>query len=157
MIQPDRIELKKDGAHYFLDRLEVTEEVYRDRYPLPKGGGVFMTASKKGWPYASTSVGCHPRDRKKFMEHARSIGVPTTFNSQGQAVFLSSDHQRRYCQATGRVNFDANWSGKGPVAPSPGPKKRIKLPIRDRSKNGFTQAELAEAAVELKKAKSKSR
>lgn len=126
MKQPDRIEMKKDGNHYFLEAKEVTEVVYRKRHPVPKGSGIFGTSSTKGWPYTSTSQGCHPKDRKKYMADMAKLGVPTAVDHQGRVIFTSRDHQRRFCQANGLVNFDDNWSGKGPVKPPP-PKKRPKM------------------------------
>lgn len=155
MKAPDRIELLNTGTMYYLGNELVTEEEYRERYPVPKGKGVFMTSSKTGWPYTSTSVGCHPRQRKKFMNRMRELGVPTEFNHEGRAVFTSREHQRKYCQATGNVNFDENWSGRGPVTPPPEKKIRPKMQIRDRLSNGFTKQELAEAAKEIKKPKRK--
>jgi len=76
MKQPDRIEINKTGKHYFLQHKEVTRKEYEAVHPElnPSGRvGMFATASKKGWPYTSTSQGCHPKDRKKFMEHFRKI------------------------------------------------------------------------------------
>ena len=127
MKEPDRIEIKKDGTHYFLDAKEVSEKQYRARHPLPQGEGVFMTSSKSGWPYVSNSEGCHPVDRQAFMDAAAKAGVPTVFNEQGKAVFTSREHQKRYCKAFGKANFDENWSGGGDKRPPKPPKKRPKM------------------------------
>lgn len=130
MKSPDRITIDKTGKHYFIQHKEVTREEYEAVHPSlnPKGLiGMFATASKKAWPYTSTSVGCHPSDRKKFMEQMAKLGVPTLFDREGRAVFTSREHQRRFCQATGRVNYDETWSDKGPVEPPPPPKKRPKM------------------------------
>jgi hypothetical protein len=130
MAVPDRITISKGVAHYFIQHKEVTEEEYRAIYPdlNPTGKiGMFATASSKAWPYTSTSIGCHPSDRKKFMKAMAAKGVPTEFNHEGRAIFTSRDHQRRYCQANGLVNYDETWSGKGPVDPPPPPKKRPKM------------------------------
>lgn len=127
MKQADRIEIKTDGTHYFLDGKEVGKKAYRQRHPVPKGNGIFATSSTKGWPYTSTSIGCHPADRKKHMRQMAKLGVPTEYDKEGRAIFISRDHQRRFCQATGRVNYDDSWSSKGPVEPPPPPKKRPRM------------------------------
>lgn len=127
MKEPDRIEIKKDGTHYFLDAQEVSEKKYRARHPLPKGDGVFMTASSRAWPYTSRSVGCHPIDREKFIAAAQAAGVPTEYTHDGHAVFTSREHQKRFAKAFGLRNADENWSGGGDKRPPKQPKKRPKM------------------------------
>lgn len=156
MREPDRIEIKNDGTHYFLDRKEVSEKRYRKRHPLPKGEGVFMTASAKAWPRWSDSVGCHPADAQAFMDNAARLGVPTVFSKKdGRVQFTSRDHQRRYCQAIGKVNFDDNWSGKGPVEPPPPPKKRPKF--GKLNQHVSREPPTLEAAVNRMKKRSRSK
>ena len=157
MKTPDRIEIKKDGAHYFLDMAEVSEKEYRQRHPVLSGSGIFATASPKGWPYTSTSQGCHPKDRKKFMEHFAKMGVPTEFDKDGRAIFTSRQHQRQYCEVTGRVNYDENWSGKGPVEPPLPPKKRPKMGKANQVQSQDPPKMRTETAEGIPKRRRKSR
>lgn len=145
MKEPDRIEILKDGIHYYLDAKEVTEKAYRKRHPVPDGGGIFMTSSSKAWPMWSDAAGCHPKDAQKFMENARNLGVPTVFSKKdGRCQFESRDHQRRYLQAIGWHNNDDNWSGKGSREPPPPPKKRPKI--------GRVKLEMSDAEPEMRTA-----
>ena len=87
MKAPDRITVDKTGKHFFIQHQEVTREQYESVHPElnPSGRiGMFATASKKAWPYTSTSQGCHPSERKKFMEHFAKLGVPTEFDKEGR-------------------------------------------------------------------------
>lgn len=124
----DRIVLKKDGAHYFLQGAEVDEQAYRSVYPLPpsRRGGP-MGASSSAYPYAADSLGVHPSQVEEARAAAEAIGVPTDFTPDGSIVWKSRDHQRRYCQATGYVNRDESWSGRGSVLPPEAPKIRPRM------------------------------
>lgn len=62
-----------------------------------------------GWPIKSVACGCHPDDRKEFMEDASSKGVPTVFDEQGNAVFRNPSHQRKYLKAYGMHNKDSYY------------------------------------------------
>jgi hypothetical protein len=106
----------------------VDETAYRERHPVPEGGGIFMTASAKAWPMWSDAAGCHPDDAAKFSAGAAALGVPTEFSAvDGRAKFTSREHQKKYCQAVGLINRDENWSGRGSKVPPPPPKKRPKI------------------------------
>lgn len=158
MKEPDRIEILKDGIHYFLDSKEVKEKAYRKRHPVPEGGGVFMTASSKAWPKWCDSVGCHPKDAEKFMENARKHGVPTLFSKKdGRILWESRAHQRRYCEEFGYVNWDENWSGKGPKKPPEPPKKRPKIgKVKLETSDGPPEMR-TETGVGVRKRRRKSR
>lgn len=123
---PDRIELGKD-AHYFLDGLEVTEASYRERHPLPQGKGPPMGAKASSYPYAADSLGVHPSQVAEARAAAEAVGVPTDFTPDGSIIWKSRDHQRRYCQATGYVNRDESWSGRGQTLPPEAPKRRPRM------------------------------
>lgn len=127
MKTPDRIELGKE-AHYFLDNLEVDEVTYRERHPLPvAGSGPPMGAKASSYPYAADSLGVHPSQVEEARAAATAIGVPTDFAPDGSIIWKSREHQRQYCQATGYVNRDENWSGRGAALPPEPPKKRPRI------------------------------
>ena len=62
------------------------------------------------WPMESDAAGVSPRQRKEAMEHAASIGIPTEFNQDGQAVFTSARHRKRYCEAIGLYDRNGGYS-----------------------------------------------
>lgn len=126
MKTPDRIELGKE-AHYFIDNLEVDEPTYRERHPLPKGGGIVNAPASGAYPYAADSLAVHSSQVEEARAASVAIGVPTNFTPDGKIIWESRDHQRRYCQATGYVNRDENWSGRGSQIPPEPPKKRPRI------------------------------
>jgi hypothetical protein len=64
------------------------------------------------WPMKSDAAGVHPDQAAEAEAHSRELGVPTEFNSEGQAVFTSARHRKRYCEAVGL--YDRNG---GPTDP----------------------------------------
>lgn len=62
------------------------------------------------WPMVSDAVGVNPDQSAAASEHARSIGIPTEFNSQGQAVFTSARHRKKYCEAIGFYDRNGGYS-----------------------------------------------
>lgn len=62
------------------------------------------------WPMCSDAVGVSPDQSSEAMEHAASIGVPTEFNSEGQAVFTSRKHRKKYCEAIGFYDRNGGYS-----------------------------------------------
>lgn len=74
-----------------------------------QGMEMHVEACRLNKPKASTSVGCHPRRRQEFEAHSRRNGVPTEFNSEGQAIFRSRAHQKEYLKVRGLVNHDGGY------------------------------------------------
>ncbi|MBJ83283.1 MAG: hypothetical protein CL462_10300 [Acidimicrobiaceae bacterium] len=56
-------------------------------------------AERPKWPLCSDGAGVHPDQRFEAMDHSREAGVPTEFNNDGQAVFTSHAHRRKYLKA----------------------------------------------------------
>ncbi|MFA7279122.1 MAG: hypothetical protein WC100_03410 [Sterolibacterium sp.] len=50
------------------------------------------------WPMCSDAAGVHPKQINEASAHAERIGIPTQFNSLGQAVFNSPQHRKKYCE-----------------------------------------------------------
>jgi len=69
-----------------------------------------VVSTPGNWPLLSDAVGVNPDQRTEAMKHASSIGVPTEFNSKGQAVFTSAGHRKRYCEAIGFIDRNAGYS-----------------------------------------------
>jgi len=66
-------------------------------------------ASAANWPLCSDAVGVHPSQRREAYEDSIKRGVPTEFNEQGQAVFTSRQHRKRYCRAIGYHDLDGGY------------------------------------------------
>jgi hypothetical protein len=64
------------------------------------------------WPLLSDAAGCHPKQRVHMMREAKRMGVPTDFTRDGQAVFTSARHRKRYCEKIGL--FDRNGGHSDP-------------------------------------------
>jgi len=58
----------------------------------------------------SDAVGVNPTQRIEAMAHAKKIGVPTEFNNEGQAVFTSRMHRKKYCEAIGYFDRNGGYS-----------------------------------------------
>ena len=98
----DRIVLAKDGTHYFLAGREVTEEVYREVYPLPpEGSGIPGGTPCSGWPMLSEAAAVHPEQVEEAIQSARAKGIPTEFIPDGRVIFRDRAHRRAYLKAYG--------------------------------------------------------
>lgn len=76
-----------------------------------------MTAERKGgtkvsanWPMASDAAGVNPDQRQEAYDESVRLGVPTEFNSEGQAVFTSAAHRKEYCEKNGLFDRNAGYS-----------------------------------------------
>jgi hypothetical protein len=58
----------------------------------------------------SDAAGVSPEQSVDAMRHSQEIGIPTEFNSQGQAVFTSASHRKRYCEAIGLYDRNGGFS-----------------------------------------------
>ena len=67
--------------------------------------GVYHNAGN--WPMLSEGAGVHPTQQIEAMQHSDKIGVPTEFTADGQAVFRSAAHRKRYCEAVGLYDRNA--------------------------------------------------
>jgi hypothetical protein len=62
---------------------------------------------QKGGVYQiSDAAGVAPSQVKEATDHSRKIGIPTEFTPDGQAIFTSRSHRKRYLEAVGL--FDRN-------------------------------------------------
>ena len=66
------------------------------------------------WPMVSDAAGVHPDQAKELAEHVARRGVPTEINADGNPVFTSREHRKKFCQATGI--YDRN-AGIGDATP----------------------------------------
>jgi len=72
--------------------------------PLP------VSVKSKGWPIKSSAVGCNPNQVDGFYQRSVDRGVPTEFDRRdGDAVFTSPSHQRKYLKSIGFRNLDSYY------------------------------------------------
>ncbi|OHB56127.1 MAG: hypothetical protein A2Y07_01250 [Planctomycetes bacterium GWF2_50_10] len=62
------------------------------------------------WPMYSDAAGVGEHQIPEAVEHARAIGIPTDFTSDGQAIFTSRAHRKRYCEAIGLFDRSGGYS-----------------------------------------------
>lgn len=89
---------------YFLDGKEVTKKVFNREMDKarPKVKGRFINKRlKRGYPYESMAIACHPDDVKKAEAFAVKLGVPTEYKSNGSAVVRDAGHRRKLLKAMG--------------------------------------------------------
>lgn len=90
--------------------LPVGLTAYRDVAAEHRKGGGEDGRAVNPYPLKSTAVGVQPKQRFKAMKHAAEIGVPTTFDKRGDAVFESRGHRKRYCEAIGSYDLNGGYS-----------------------------------------------
>ncbi len=76
-----------------------------------EGPGGFQPGN---WPMASDAAGVGESQVQEAMRHSEQIGVFTEFNAQGQAVFRSPAHRKRYCEAVGLYDRNAGYNDPQP-------------------------------------------
>jgi len=84
--------------------------------------GVMHTAST-GWPMHSDALGVNPSQVKEAYEESVRMGVPTQFNSKGQAILESRGHRKAYAEANGMYDRDG---GCGDPQPKNVTSKKVK-------------------------------
>ena len=92
-----RVEIIKTMAE--VDRVELCPEdgfVLKRDYVAEHPSGFRRPGN---WPMVSTAAGVGASQRIEAMEHAKSIGIPTEFNEEGDAIFTSPSHRKKYCRA----------------------------------------------------------
>jgi hypothetical protein len=62
------------------------------------------------WPQVSDAMGVSHTQVKEAMADAAAMGVPTDFNSEGQAIFTSARHRKAYCEAYGYYDRNGGYS-----------------------------------------------
>lgn len=56
------------------------------------------------WPMQSLAAGVHPNQVREASEEAARRGVPTDFARNGDAIFRSADHRRKFLRAHGMID-----------------------------------------------------
>ena len=64
----------------------------------------------KNWPMYSDAAGVNPEQIPEATRHARNVGVPTDFTSDGRAIFTSPHHRKRYCEAHGLYDRNGGFN-----------------------------------------------
>ena len=62
------------------------------------------------WPMYSDNLGVNPDQIPEVEAHSVAIGIPTHFNSEGQAILTSPGHRKRYAEALGFFDRNGGYS-----------------------------------------------
>jgi hypothetical protein len=65
------------------------------------------------WPMTSYAAGVHPKQIKEMQKFDAEHGVPTHYSDDGDPIFTSPRHRRKYCEA--HSMFDRNAGLSDPV------------------------------------------
>ena len=80
----------------------VHENVMMKRVYLP-----FSSHATSIWPKKSIAAGVGIDQIGEATAHDRKHGVPTDYNSDGDAIYTSLAHQRKHCKLHGLVDRDS--------------------------------------------------
>ncbi len=105
----DRVELKKDGCHYFLGHREVTREEYEAVYPLPLDGGLMPGKAVTTWrkPVKSIAMMVHPDQIEEAKAEDQKRGVSVEYTPQGEPVYRERSTRKAHMRAYGRIDRDS--------------------------------------------------
>lgn len=65
------------------------------------------------WPMTSYAAGVHPKQIKEMEAIDKKYGVPTHYTEDGDPIFTSPKHRRKYCEV--HRMFDRNAGLSDPV------------------------------------------
>ncbi|MEW6439250.1 MAG: hypothetical protein AB1508_19030 [Pseudomonadota bacterium] len=66
-------------------------------------------ATPGNWPMVSAFAGIHPDQIEQFREFDRRHGVPTDYTPDGDVVFESRSHRKRYCELHGLYDRNGGY------------------------------------------------
>lgn len=67
-----------------------------------------------GWPMVSTAAGINPDEVEEFKKIDARHGVPTQYTPDGDPIFTSRSHRKRYLQLHNLFDRDAGYSDAAP-------------------------------------------
>jgi len=67
------------------------------------------------WPMASYAAGIAPEEIPESRKFDREHNVPTDYTPDGDPVFTSAKHRRKYCEAHGLYDRSAGYSDPVPA------------------------------------------
>jgi len=67
------------------------------------------------WPFASYAAGVSPSEVPMMQKIDRENGVPTEYSSDGDPVFTSPAHRKKYCRAHGLYDRNAGYRDAEPI------------------------------------------
>lgn len=70
---------------------------------------VIGIAPPSNWPQHSAAMGVQPEQREEATKDATKRGVPTEFDSRGDAIFTGRDHRRKFLKAYGAHDHDGGY------------------------------------------------
>ena len=91
-------------------RIQIQGRVYHRDFALERPN----TRPPGNWPMESYALGVNPDQAKEAEAESVKMGVPTQFASNGDAVFTSPSHRKRYAEALGYFDRNAGYSDPQP-------------------------------------------
>jgi hypothetical protein len=67
-----------------------------------------------GWPMVSEMAGINPDQIKEYQEFDKKMGVPTEYTPDGDVVWTSRSHRKKYCEAHRLFDRNAGYSDPQP-------------------------------------------
>lgn len=67
------------------------------------------------WPMESYAAGISPEEIPEFREIDKKGGIPTDYNSDGDPIFRTATHRKKYCQLHELYDRNAGYSDPTPV------------------------------------------
>lgn len=67
------------------------------------------------YPFESDAAGGHPDDRARMTQEAIDAGVPTEINHNGNPVFRTPIHRKKYLRAFNMYDRNASYGDPEPV------------------------------------------
>lgn len=62
------------------------------------------------WPMKSAAAGVNPMQRDEAIAESVKEGVPTHFDKEGNAIFTSPEHRKKYCETFGIYDRNGGYS-----------------------------------------------
>jgi len=94
-----------------MSKVDRPELCPKDQFVMVRDFGAEAGSHKPGnWPMTSVAAGVAPDQAVEAAVDASAMGVPTEFNSQGDAVFTSAKHRKDFCRAYGMHDRNGGYS-----------------------------------------------
>lgn len=96
------------GEYFFLDGKQVTEQAYRNLYPIPDGG-VPRQKGKGGWPMNSEALACDPAQVAELNERNRKAGIGAHYKPDGTCVIPDRATRKKLLKQEGFHDKDGGY------------------------------------------------
>jgi hypothetical protein len=104
---------KRTGKiEYFRDGKQISEKEWQAGCRGIEPGSPCNTPLPGNWPRTSQAAGVMPSQAAEAARHASECGVPTEFNREGDPVFTSPSHEKKYLRKVMKSATGQEWVNK---------------------------------------------